>query len=314
MSFFDNRVFRESSHDNGFSGNRIDRQSEHRADDCVAEAATDPAVGVYLFADDRALMSVTEGDLSPLFSLTEAEARGMHADSLILLGHSEDGPRLAAMVPEPEEEREDGASIKAIDLRSLAIQGAVSPDHLGAIAQARSLLQWHSTHGFCAKCGDKTDVKGGGVRRQCLSCDAQHFPRVDPVSIMLAIDGDRCVLGRSPRFLPGMYSCLAGYIEQGETIEDAVRRETLEEAGIKIGRVAYFSSQPWPFPSSLMIGCHAEALTTEIVPDEDELEDCRWFSRHEVKLMLAGDHPDGLKTPPRMAIANRIITAFADTE
>ena len=314
MSFFDNRVFREHSHDNGFSGNRIDPQSEHRADDCIVEATRHPAVGVYLFAEDRALMSVSEDGLSPLFSLAEAGARGMHADSLILLGHSGDEPRLAAMVPDREQEQEDGASIKAIDLRSLAIQGVVSPAHLGAIAQARSLLQWHATHGFCAKCGQETEIKGGGVRRQCLSCDAQHFPRVDPVSIMLAIDGDRCVLGRSPRFLPGMYSCLAGFIEQGETIEDAVRREVLEEAGIKIGRVAYFSSQPWPFPSSLMIGCHAEALSTDIVPDDDELEDCRWFTREEVRLMLAGEHPDGLKTPPRMAIANRIITAFAEAD
>lgn len=315
MSFFDNRVFREASHDNGFSGNRLDRRSEQRADDCVAQSLKDPSARLYLFAGDKALLEASNGRLSPLFDLAQAKALGLAEDSLILLGYSDDGPRLGALVPARDEsDDDDDDPVKAINLRSLAIQGAVERAHLGAIAQARSLLHWHSNHRFCARCGHETHVKGGGVRRQCPSCEAQHFPRVDPVSIMLAIDGDRCVLGRSPRFLPGMYSCLAGFIEQGETIEDAVRREVQEESGIKVGRVAYFSSQPWPFPSSLMIGCHAEAISTEIAPDEDELEDCRWFSRDEVKLMLAGEHPDGLITPPRMAIANRIITAFAEAE
>jgi NAD+ diphosphatase len=311
-SFFDNRIFREASHENGFSGNRIDRQSENRADDCVATALSDVNARIYLFAGDQALLSVDREAMSPLFSKAEAETRGMTFDSLILLGFADGAPRLAALSAISEEARENDASLKAVDLRSLAIQGLVERDDLGAIAQARSLLHWHENHSFCAGCGAVSQVQGGGIKRKCPSCGREHFPRVDPVSIMLAIDGDRCVLGRSPRFAPGMYSCLAGFIEQGETIEDAVRREIHEEAGIRIGRVDYYSSQPWPFPSSLMIGCHAEAISTDIVPDEDELEDCRWFSRDEVKLMLAGEHPDGLKTPPRMAIANRIIAAYAE--
>jgi NAD+ diphosphatase len=152
----------------------------------------------------------------------------------------------------------------------------------------------------------------GGYRRDCPACGAEHFPRTDPVVIMLAIDGERCLLGRQARFAAGMYSCLAGFVEPGETIEDAVRRETGEEAGIRIGRVGYHSSQPWPFPASLMIGCHAEAITTEVVPDEAELEDCRWFERDEVRTMLAGTHPGGLKTPPPIAIAYRLIRAWAE--
>jgi NAD+ diphosphatase len=154
-------------------------------------------------------------------------------------------------------------------------------------------------------------VRGGGGR-VCQNCGAEHFPRVDPVVIMLAVQGERCLLGRQPRFAPGMYSALAGFLEPGETIEEAVRRETKEEAGIHIGRVRYHSSQAWPFPSSLMIGCHAEAISTEVVRDAAELEDCRWFERDEVRLMLAGAHPQGLVTPPRMAIAHQLIRGFAE--
>jgi NAD+ diphosphatase len=151
----------------------------------------------------------------------------------------------------------------------------------------------------------------GGYRRDCPACGAEHFPRTDPVVIMLAIDGERCLLGRQARFAPAMYSCLAGFVEPGETIEDAVRRETAEEAGIAVGRVRYHASQPWPFPSSLMIGCHAEAISRDIVRDEAELEACRWFGRAEVQAMLAGLHPDGLKCPPDIAIAHHLIKAWA---
>ncbi len=124
-------------------------------------------------------------------------------------------------------------------------------------------------------------------------------------------DGERALLGRSPRFNPGMYSCLAGFMEPGETIEDAVRRETLEESGISVGRVRYHASQPWPFPSSLMIGCYAEALTTAIHRDENELEDCRWFARADVHRMLAGNHAEGISVPVSMAIASHLIRGWA---
>jgi NAD+ diphosphatase len=132
------------------------------------------------------------------------------------------------------------------------------------------------------------------------------------VVIMLPVLEKSCVLGRSYRFASGMWSCLAGFIEPGETIEEAVRRETREEAGIVCGRVSYFASQPWPFPSSLMIGCHAEALSRDIVIDRAELEDARWFDRQEVDLMLSRSHPDGLTTPPEVAIAYHIIRAWVE--
>src|SRR5262249_55827145 len=150
------------------------------------------------------------------------------------------------------------------DLRSVAVQGMVDDDHLGQLAEAKAMLLWHRRHRFCANCGAASTMTQGGWRRDCPSCEAQHFPRTDPVVIMLAISGDRCLLGRQARFLTGMWSCLAGFLEPGETIEAAVRRETREEAGIACGKVTYFASQPSPVPMSLMIGCHAQASSTEI--------------------------------------------------
>ena len=303
------RTAGEASHLTGFAGNPLDRQSEHRSDTCVADALADPAARLYLFDGERALIKTNGSSLDPLFLPAEAEGCGFRRDDAILLGHLPDGPRLAAPVAGDEAHPD---RIKAIDLRSLAVQGVFGADHLGPIAQARSTLAWHENHRFCGRCGGPTLVQGGGVRRYCEPCQRQHFPRVDPVVIMLAIHGEDCLLGRGAHFLPGMYSALAGFVEPGETIEDAVRRETLEESGVAIGAVAYHASQPWPFVSSLMIGCHAEALDRSIRRDEAELQDCRWFSRGEAAAMLAGTHPQGLRTPPRMAIANRLITAFVE--
>jgi len=200
------------------------------------------------------------------------------------------------------------------DLRSIAVQGLGDADHLPPIAEAKAVLHWHTRHRFCPNCGAATRLTQGGWKRDCPQCKAEHFPRTDPVVIMLAIDGERCLLGRSPRFVPTMWSCLAGFVEPGEAIEDAVHRETKEEAGITCGRVAYFRSQPWPFPASLMIGCHAEALSRDIVVDHEELEDARWFSKDEIMSMLMRRHPGGLTTPPPVAIAHHIIRAWVENE
>jgi NAD+ diphosphatase len=307
-SFFD-RAFREASHVNGFSGNLIERWSEARDDASFSRALTEPSAAIYLFAEDRALLRLEGERLRPLFPRDEAERLGLDPQSLILLGIAPEGPRFAGSVPADADRPVD---VKAIDLRSLAIQGAVEPPHLAALAQARSYLHWHAANRYCGRCGEKLAVLRGGVGRSCAACTVDTFPRVDPVVIMLAVDGENCLLGRQARFAPGMYSALAGFLEPGETIEEAVRREVKEEAGIRIGRVAYHSSQAWPFPSSLMIGCHAEALTTDVERDAAELEDCRWFPREEVRLMLADAHPQGLKAPFPMAIAHHLIRAFAE--
>jgi NAD+ diphosphatase len=198
------------------------------------------------------------------------------------------------------------------DLRSIAMQGLVAHEHLPPLAEAKAMLHWHARHRFCSNCGAPSTLTEAGWRRDCPTCKATHFPRTDPVVIMLAINGDRCLLGRQTRFVKGMWSCLAGFVEPGETIEEAVRRETREEAGITCGRVRYFATQPWPFPMSLMIGCHAEALTTDIAVDTSELEDARWFDREEAAQMLLRRHPVKLGTPPPVAIAYHIIRAFVE--
>jgi NAD+ diphosphatase len=305
-SFFDGLPAEEPSAQNGFAQNRIDRRSEKRDEGAVAAALAESAARLYLFRGDRTL--VKAGD--PLFAVAETERLGGLPGEVVLLGWTASGPRLAAVLPETAPV-EDGA-VALIDIRTLAVEGAVSPEHLGAVAQARSLLNWHARHRFCSVCGQPTAMRIGGYRRDCPACKSEHFPRTDPVVIMLAVDGDRCLLGRQARFQPQMYSCLAGFLEPGETIEDAVRRETAEEAGIRVGRVRYHSSQPWPFPSSLMIGCHAEAVSSTIVRDATELEDCRWFGREEVQAMLADRHAAGLKTPPPMAIAHRLIRTWSE--
>jgi NAD+ diphosphatase len=201
---------------------------------------------------------------------------------------------------------------KAIDYRSVNSQALLDPEGLGALAQAAALLAWHASHRFCSRCGTQSEMRAGGYKRLCPNCNAEHFPRTDPVAIMLAVRGDRCLLGRSPHFPPGMYSALAGFIEPGETIENAVRRETLEEAGVRLGRVAYHASQPWPIPYSLMIGCYGEAMNEDITADMTELEACRWFTRDEVLAALEGKHPDGVYVPPRSAIASLLIRNWAE--
>jgi NAD+ diphosphatase len=194
-------------------------------------------------------------------------------------------------------------------LRGVMLAAQIPAAHLSILAQARSLVHWHETHGFCAKCGAKTEMADQGYRRHCDACGTDHFPRTDPVVIMVVKHGDRILLGRQASWPEGMLSALAGFMEPGETLEDAVRREVSEEAGIVVGRVDYVTSQPWPFPSSLMIGCMCEALTDEITVDTKELEMARWFSRDEVRLMINGTHPDGWRASNPYAIAYHLMLA-----
>ncbi|KAM8887075.1 NAD-capped RNA hydrolase NUDT12 isoform 2-T2 [Spinachia spinachia] len=192
----------------------------------------------------------------------------------------------------------------------------LSEDEAGVVAQARAVLAWHSRYSFCPTCGSGTVLEEGGYKRRCLSADCRShkgvhntcYPRVDPVVIMLVIhpDGDQCLLGRKNIFPVGMFSCLAGFIEPGETLEQAVRREVEEESGVKVGPVQYVSCQPWPMPSNLMIGCLAVATTTRIKVDEDEIEEARWFPRQQVINSFLGTRP-AFTAPPRQTIAHQLI-------
>jgi NAD+ diphosphatase len=297
----------------GYIANPIERAGERRTDAAfLAAAASDPRAATYVIGGELIVMRKTVDGIDPLFTIAQAGALGATGES-VFLGLLDGAARFAVALDRAGvEATKNQSGFVVADLRSITIQGLVGADHLAQIAEAKALWHWHARHRFCANCGQLTNMVQAGWRRDCPSCAAQHFPRTDPVVIMLAVSGERCLLGRQARFPTGTWSCLAGFVEPGETIEDAVRRETLEEAGVPCGAVKYFACQPWPFPMSLMIGCHAEALSTAITIDKTELEDVRWFDREEVALMLLRRHPEGRATPPPFAIAHHIIRAWVD--
>jgi NAD+ diphosphatase len=187
------------------------------------------------------------------------------------------------------------------------MEEALPPAELGLLAQARSLIQWHERRNFCSNCAARLEIADSGYRRHCPSCGMDHFPRTDPVAIMVVRHEGNILLGRQKAWKPGMYSALAGFVEPGETIEDAARREIFEEAGVRVGAVRYVTSQPWPFLSNLMIGLIGEATTSEIVLDEKELEEARWFNPKEARMMIERTHPDGLYAANPYAIAHELV-------
>ncbi|WAJ30157.1 NAD(+) diphosphatase [Antarcticirhabdus aurantiaca] len=314
----------------GFAGAGPVRNLEHRPAEALTTALEDTRAAYFL--RDAAGRWLT-GRGGARFSRGEAEGLGADltaTDEVLLLGEGADGaPLLATSLPREVERLDagdwnggpearsgasgDGRGVGALDLRTLAMRGLAPAGDEAALGIAQHLFNWHARNRFCGTCGGRTVPQLGGARRLCTACNEIHFPRTDPVTIMLVHDGaGNCVLGRQPRFAPGMWSCLAGFVEPAETIEAAVRRETMEEAGLVVSRVDYRASQPWPFPGSLMIGCIALAEPGTIVFDAAELEACRWFERGEVAAMLAGTHPDGLTAPLPFAIAHHLIRAFAD--
>jgi NAD+ diphosphatase len=232
--------------------------------------------------------------------------------TLILLG-IRDGRAYFALDATESDIGSDADSV-AMDARAAA--SAIDGGESAILAEARSLIDWHDRHRFCARCGTPSRIASGGWVRHCPNCEARHFPRVDPVVIMLAVRGERCLLGRGHRRPGARFSCLAGFMEPGETLEEAVRREVLEESGIHVGRICYLASQPWPFPSSLMMGFLGEALTEEITIDPEELAEVRWFERDEVRSMVERSRSDdpipGQPTlPPPLAIGHQIARRWA---
>jgi NAD+ diphosphatase len=299
----------------GYTESLLDRAAAYRTDaDAMAKLVDDPKSGFYVVGGELVVAKRHGEHGDPLFSQDELHAVGEPRERVFLGFCGGVGQFGVAIAPETAEALKSRDELLVTDLRSIAVQGLVDPVHLPPLAEAKAMILWHARHRFCSNCGAATTVVDGGWRRDCPACKAQHFPRTDPCVIMLAVKGERCLLGRSSRFVPNVWSTLAGFVEPGESIEDAVRRETLEEAGVVCGRVAYFASQPWPFPMSLMVGCHAEALTDTITVDTTELEGARWFDRDEVAAMLTRQHPDGLLTPPPLAIAHHIIRAFVEGE
>ncbi|MFZ1742861.1 MAG: NAD(+) diphosphatase [Pontixanthobacter sp.] len=188
-----------------------------------------------------------------------------------------------------------------------AVMQTLSPDDLAIYGGARSVTDWHARHRYCAACGGPTKLTKGGWQRNCIACSTEHFPRTDPVTIMLVEHEGRLLLGRGLGWPDRAYSALAGFVEPGESIEEAVAREVLEESGITVSNVSYIASQPWPFPSQLMMGCHAMAQNDNITIDTTELADVRWFTRAEVQAAMNGDAGALMNTPPRHAIANSLL-------
>jgi NAD+ diphosphatase len=291
-----------------FVSNILDRAAHLRgSDEKLLALEAKSTSRAYLVHRDSLVVKKEGGATRALLTLDEALKCGANPGTIFLGmrdGAAVFGMGMSATAAEDLMTRKD---VEVADLRGMATQGVVPPGELSAIAMAKSMVNWHQRHGYCANCGQRTAMKEGGWKRDCPSCKAEHFPRTDPVVIMLVTHGDKCLLGRAPRFLPGMYSCLAGFVEAAETIEDAVRREVLEEAGIRCTDVNYYMTQPWPYPSSLMIGCTARATNEDIVVDRSELEDARWFDRAEAKLMITRKHPDGLAGPHPFAIAHHLL-------
>ncbi len=291
-----------------FVNNTIDRAAHLRFhDDRLITLERNPSTRAYVVHRDSILLKRDGEAMRALLSIDEALGLGANPGTIFL--GLRDGAALFGMgISQGAAEALTGRDDVAVtELRGLAMQGGIPPDQLAGIAMAKSMVSWHQRHGFCANCGTRTAMREGGWKRECPNCKTEHFPRTDPVVISLVAHGDRCLLGRQQRFPPGMYSCLAGFVEAAETIEDAVCREVFEESGIRCTDVTYYMTQPWPYPSSLMIGCRAKALNEDIVVDRTELEDARWFSREEARLMLTRQHPDGLTGPHPFAIAHHLV-------
>jgi NAD+ diphosphatase len=296
-----------------FGGNPLDRVSERRDDtDWITKLLDDPQTRVLALRDLKPFIrgaTLPALDWQPLTTWRDQIDGGA---PLIFLGLADGRAHFAIDA--------DGAGLTSevdterIDVRALA--PTLAPGEAAILGEARSLLDWHARHRFCAQCGTPTRMASAGWKRHCPQCRASHFPRTDPVVIMLATRGERALLGRNRRRPGARFSCLAGFVEPGETPEEAVRREVREEAGVHCGRVRYLAAQPWPFPSSLMIGFLAEALTEEITVDPDELAEARWFSREEIRNMVARaaagpDDPTQVSLPSPIAIAHHICRRWS---
>jgi NAD+ diphosphatase len=300
-----------------FTGNPLNRASEKRTDvEWVAAKLRDPTSFIlpmwklqpFLIGDGKKMEA---GFLKPGL----CEALAAPNAPCVLLGLEGERALFALDVSaarDPENEGPLAGLGNFREMRATAVGAGLPDKDIAILGQAKAMIDWHQRHGFCARCGHATTIAEAGYKRNCPNCGAEHFPRTDPVVIMLATHGDACLVGRGKQFPPGFFSALAGFIEPGETIEEAVAREILEEAGVKVKNVTYFTTQPWPFPSSLMIGCYAEAETRDITLDQNELADAFWLEKDVARAMLAGKPNNGMFLPPPVAIAHHLIRNWAE--
>jgi NAD+ diphosphatase len=287
---------------NTFAGGRLDRVGPQRADAAwVAQRRADPASRAVVATSDGVL--VRDGSVPAFVALAELPEDA----ELVLLGVDErDGAAVFAADPGPERAAALHPDARLRGLRDVA--GEAAQADAGLLAHATALLNWHRRHRFCANCGAPTDSAAAGHVRACPRCGAEHHPRTDPVVITLVHDGDRVLLGRQPTWPPGRFSALAGFVEPGESLEEAVVREVGEETGVSVSDVRYVSSQPWPFPASLMLGFEATYRDGDAHPHDRELEAVRWVSREQLRRAVAGD--GDLRVPPPLAIARRLMDGW----
>lgn len=302
-------------HRNAFSGNPLDRSGDLRNDAAwLAEQEANPEALAMLLWEGRPLIE-DHGGGQRLSWVALGHGRDLVPDRDVFLGLWKGAPVFAVEFEgsiDPTSGPAGGLG-RFLEMREAA---AVLPENDAAIAgTAKSLFDWRRRHGFCASCGQATDQASGGWRRVCPACGVEHFPRVDPVVIMLPVFNGgpepRCLLGRQAAWPQGRMSALAGFMEPGESIEDACAREVQEEAGLTVTGVRYHSSQPWPFPAQLMVGLIAEVDGDDAAPDQTELEAVAWLTRAEARAVLAGTH-DAIHAPPPFAIARRLLEAWAE--
>lgn len=286
-------------HNPGFTGSPLDRVDPVRSDVEAYALHTSNWRARVLALDGADPQTDDIGDL-----VWRSMADIAENAELILLGLLEEKPHFVAL---PSEPLTDGFRSPAL----WRVLNSLPADQAAIYGTARSLIDWHHRHGFCGRCGGATKLFRAGWGRKCEVCEAEHFPRVDPVVIMLAEYEGKILVGRQPRFPPRNYSALAGFLEPGESIEEAVRRELFEEAGITVSNVRYIASQPWPFPAaSLMIACIGEAESDALTIDTTELEDAMWVTRGEVKAALSGAEDARFNAPPNFAIAHTLLRAW----
>ncbi|MFX0542748.1 NAD(+) diphosphatase [Roseovarius sp. S4756] len=286
-----------------FAGSTLDRAAELRGTDLAAAAAAAGGETILMWRGKPLVEAATLSALvrlpldHPVLEGARRILLGRDAAGRLIFAHDishwvpEEAPASLDTFSDPSEQRHPALPQCQAFAELRRIMTLLDPEDAAQASTARGIFGWHDIHGFCARCGAASDIVLAGWQRICPSCGAHHFPRTDPVVIMLITMGNSALLGRSPGWPEGMYSLLAGFVEPGETLEAAVRREVLEETQVRVGAVDYLASQPWPFPASLMMGMRGTALSREITIDPNEIEDAVWITREDLMEAFAGQHP-----------------------